>query len=163
MISLGVFLDESELPRLHSALNAFTSQHHVIFSFYVRKRITPSSIPVFFTADKKNIYFPSGIFPMNILRDMSIESIDTSHYVAVDVDVFFSFTLEDDIERNRKLLDDQNNTVTLFSLYLYYYQMNHSVFWTITSIWPDLSIRGNKCPIGDDQLSQLSALSISIL
>ena len=48
-----------------------------------------------------------------------------------------------------------NDTVTLFSLYLYYYQMNHSVFWTITSIWPDLSIRGNKCPIGDDQLSQL--------
>ena len=113
MISLGVFLDESELPRLHSALNAFTSQHHVIFSFYVRKRITPSSIPVFFTADKKNIYVPSGIFPMNILRDMSIESIDTSHYVAVDVDVFFSFTLEDDIERNRKLLDDQNNILLI--------------------------------------------------
>lgn len=113
MISLGVFLDESELPRLHSALNAFTSQHRVIFSFYVRKRITPSSIPVFFTADKKNIYFPSGIFPMNILRDMSIESIDTSHYVAVDVDVFFSFTLEDDIERNRKLLDDQNNILLI--------------------------------------------------
>ena len=113
MISLGVFLDESELPRLHSALNAFTTQHRVIFSFYVRKRITPSSIPVFFTADKKNIYFPSGIFPMNILRDMSIESIDTSHYVAVDVDVFFSFTLEDDIERNRKLLDDQNNILLI--------------------------------------------------
>ena len=56
-----------------------------------------------------------------------------------------------------------NDTVTLFSLYLYYYQMNHSVFWTITSIWPDLSIRGKKCPIGDDQLSQLSALSISIV
>lgn len=113
MISLGVFLDESELPRLHSALNAFTSQHRIIFSFYVRKRITPSSIPVFFTANKKNIYFPSGIFPMNILRDMSIESIDTSHYVAVDVDVFFSFTLEDDIERNRKLLDDQNNILLI--------------------------------------------------
>ena len=113
MISLGVFLDESELPRLHSALNAFTSQHRVIFSFYVRKLITPSSIPVFFTANKKNIYFPSGIFPMNILRDMSIESIDTSHYVAVDVDVFFSFTLEDDIERNRKLLDDQNNILLI--------------------------------------------------
>ena len=113
MISLGVFLDESELPRLHSALNAFTSQHRVIFSFYVRKRITPSSIPVFFTANKKNIYFPSGIFPMNILRDMSIESIDTSYYVAVDVDVFFSFTLEDDIERNRKLLDDQNNILLI--------------------------------------------------
>ena len=113
MISLGVFLDESELPRLHSALNAFTTQHRVIFSFYVRKRITPSTIPVFFTADKKNIYFPSGIFPMNILRDMSIESIDTSHYVAVDVDVFFSFTLEDDIERNRKLLDDQNNILLI--------------------------------------------------
>ena len=113
VISLGVFLDESELPRLHSALNAFTTQHRVIFSFYVRKRITPSSIPVFFTANKKNIYFPSGIFPMNILRDMSIESIDTSHYVAVDVDVFFSFTLEDDIERNRKLLDDQNNILLI--------------------------------------------------
>ena len=113
MISLGVFLDESELPRLHSALNVFTTQHRIIFSFYVRKRITPSSIPVFFTANKKNIYFPSGIFPMNILRDMSIESIDTSHYVAVDVDVFFSFTLEDDIERNRKLLDDQNNILLI--------------------------------------------------
>lgn len=56
-----------------------------------------------------------------------------------------------------------NHTVTLFSVYLYYYQMNHSVFWTITSTWPDLSIRGKKCPIGDDQLSQLSALSISIV
>ena len=40
---------------------------------------------------------------------------------------------------------------------------DESVFWTITSTWPDLSIRGKKCPIGDDQLSQLSALSISIV
>ena len=55
------------------------------------------------------------------------------------------------------------DTVTLFSLYLYYYQMNQSVFWTINSTWPNLSIRGKKCPIGDDQLSQLSALSISIV
>ena len=113
MISLGVFLDESELPRLHSALNAFTTQHRVIFSFYVRKRITPSSIPVFFTADKKNIYFPSGIFPMNILRDMSIESVDTSHYVAIDVDVFVSMTLEDDINSQRALLTNPYNILLI--------------------------------------------------
>ena len=64
---------------------------------------------------------------------------------------------------HEELIPLQVCTVTLFSVYLYYYQMNHSVFWTITSTWPDLSIRGKKCPIGDDQLSQLSALSISIV
>ena len=64
---------------------------------------------------------------------------------------------------NDRWFVDKTDTVTLFSVYLYYYQMNHSVFWTITSTWPDLSIRGKKCPIGDDQLSQLSALSISIV
>ena len=113
MISLAVFLDESELPRLHSVLNAFTSQHRVIFSFYIRKRITPSTIPVFFTPNKKNIYFPNGIFPMNILRDMSIESVDTSHYVAIDVDVFVSMTLEADTERNRALLADPHNILLI--------------------------------------------------
>lgn len=113
MISLAVFLDESELPRLHSALNAFTTQHRVIFSFYIRKRITPSTIPVFFTADKKNIYFPNGIFPMNILRDMSIESVDTSHYVAIDVDVFMSMTLERDIDSQRALLTNHHNILLI--------------------------------------------------
>lgn len=50
---------------------------------------------------------------MNILRDMSIESIDTSHYVAVDVDVFFSFTLEDDINSQRALLTNPYNILLI--------------------------------------------------
>ena len=113
MISLAVFLDESELPRLHSALNAFTFQHRVIFSFYIRKRILKSTLPTFVAHKYRKQYYRDGIYPMNILRDMSIESIDTSHYVLLDIDVFISTSLGQDIDRNRKLLDDPHNILLI--------------------------------------------------
>ena len=34
-----------------------------------------------------------GVYPMNLLRDLSIESIRTSHYFMMDIDVFPSNTL----------------------------------------------------------------------
>ena len=50
---------------------------------------------------------------MNILRDMAIESIETTHYVAIDIDLFISSTLEDDIEKNRALLNDHHNILLI--------------------------------------------------
>lgn len=113
VISLAVFADESELYKLHSILNAFTTQRRIIFSFYIRKRITSSIIPTFVAPKGKAYSFKDGIYPMNILRDMSIESIDTSHYVALDIDAFVSSTLQENIEKNRELLSDHRNILVL--------------------------------------------------
>ena len=113
LISLAVFLDESELPRLFNALNSFTSQRRIVFSFYVRKQITPSIIPTFIASGSRTLSFKDGIYPMNILRDMAIESIETTHYVLLDIDIFTSSTLGQDIMKNRALLNDHHNILLI--------------------------------------------------
>ena len=35
-------------------------------------------------------YFPSTLYPMNVLRDLAIESIETSHFMYVDADFMVS-------------------------------------------------------------------------
>lgn len=59
--------------------------------------------------------FPEGIYPMNILRDLSIESIHSTHYLLIDIDIFISETLFDSIEQNRQFLNNHYNILVFQS------------------------------------------------
>ena len=84
----------------------------MILSFYVRK-VPPTVLPSIITSDNTTENNKNGLYPMNILRDMAIESIETTHYVLIDIDILISSTLRQDISRNRVLLDDNYNILLL--------------------------------------------------
>ena len=64
------------------------------------------------------MYFDKGLYPYNVLRNIGIESISTTHYLLVDIDVFPSTNLYDSFMRQADLLSDPSNVV-LFQLFQY--------------------------------------------
>lgn len=111
-ISIAVYLQENDLHTLEEDMNRIAFHRNITFIFYIR-RIRGSETPSVFTWQNKTIMYPNGIYPMNILRDLSIESITTSHYVLLDVDTFISSTLESNIQRNQRLLCNHYNVLLL--------------------------------------------------
>lgn len=61
--------------------------------------------------------YPYSIYPFNILRDIGIDSIKTTHYLLLDIDVLPSASLYDDIETNRRILMASDHNVLLFQLF----------------------------------------------
>ena len=47
------------------------------------------------------------MFPINLLRDLTIESISTSHYLVIDVDIFLSERIYDRINSYGHWLQDE--------------------------------------------------------
>ena len=63
--------------------------------------------------DSGPIYSNNAIFPINLLRDLSIESIDTTHYFICDIDAFPSKSLYDSIVLHKELLYDHKAVFVL--------------------------------------------------
>ena len=142
-ISIAVFLEEKDIPQLETVITKFTSLKRIVFSFYIRKTITPSNTP-YYRKDKTNVkYFDNGLYPMNIMRDMAIESVETTHYLLLDIDTFISTTLEQDIENNKHFLSNHFNTL-VFQIF----QFSKTVNQTICRLSGDcgyLKVAGEGC------------------
>ena len=142
-ISIAVFLEEKDISQLESAITKFTSLKRIVFSFYIRKAITPSNTP-YYRKDKTNVkYFDNGLYPMNIMRDMAIETVETTHYLLLDIDTFISTTLEQDIESNKHFLNNHFNTL-VFQIF----QFSKAVNQTICRLSGDcgyLKVAGQGC------------------
>ena len=52
-----------------------------------------------------------SIYPFNTLRDIGIDSVRTTHYLLLDIDVLPSASLYDDIETNRRILMASDHNV----------------------------------------------------
>ena len=124
-ISIAVFLDEKELSQLERLLMEYSFPKRIIFSFYIRKTITSVNTPYY---RKGNViqYFNDGLYPMNILRDMAIESVTTTHYLLLDIDTFISSTLEESIERSRGFLNNHFN-ILVFQVFQYSKSVNQTI------------------------------------
>ena len=142
-ISIAVFLEEKDVPQLERTIMEFTSLKRIVFSFYIRRTITPSNTP-YYRKDKINMkHFNNGLYPMDIMRDMAIESIETTHYLLLDIDIFISTTLEQDIENNKHFLNNHFNTL-VFQIF----QFSKSVNQTICRATGDcgyLQVAGDGC------------------
>ena len=87
----------------------------ILFNIYI---IPTYTITPFIYQGKHKYYMPNGIYPFNVLRDIGIESITTTHYLLLDIDVFPSRNLYDDILNNKQILYDYNS-VLLLQLFQY--------------------------------------------
>lgn len=89
-----MFVLEKEVERVTSRMIQFGKRDDIVFTVYVRKSVSGANEPFYILPfTKGRMRLRKGVYPMNLLRDLSIESIRTSHYFMMDIDVFPSNTL----------------------------------------------------------------------
>lgn len=93
------------MPEFARAIEPFYRLKRIIFSLYVKKNITSSNVP-YYVLENRTQFIESGIYPINVLRDLAIESVETTHYLMLDGDVVVSSTLEKNIEKFTPVLND---------------------------------------------------------
>lgn len=94
------------------------SQHFnnsITFSLYI---VHAMSVKPFFYNKRRLKYIKTGIYPYNVLRNIGIDSISTTHFLLADIDVIPSINLYDSIMRQSAILSDPDNVI-LFQLFQY--------------------------------------------
>lgn len=112
-VSVGLFVPEAQLYILAKRLFALAPRRNVVFTIYVLKTIVRGHVPFYNDRDDKRIYAGRGMYPVNLLRDLAIESISTTHYMIIDADVLLSTTLYSHIDDYKTILRNHKNTVVL--------------------------------------------------
>ena len=111
-IVLAIAVKESELAQVGTLINAYNDYKQITFVIYVIRELNTYFKSIFYD-DSGPIYSNKTIFPINLLRDLSIESIDTTHYFICDIDAFPSETLYDSIVLHNETLHDQKAVFVL--------------------------------------------------
>ena len=112
-ISVGLYVLEAQLYILAKRLFTLAPRRNVVFIIYVLKTIVRGHVPFYNDRDNKRIYAGRGMYPVNLLRDLTIESISTTHYMIIDADVLLSTTLYSHIDNYKTILRNHKNTVVL--------------------------------------------------
>ena len=112
-VSIGIMIKESEIEEAAKMIQRFMKKSMLVFTIYIQKTITESNTPYYSYPDGKKQYYPNGTYPVNIMRDLSIESITTTHYMLTDVDVFLSKSIQSTIDSYSDILRDHHNLVVL--------------------------------------------------
>lgn len=113
-ISSVFCIDEIELRLLAEFIMTIDRQN-ILFNIYIR-RLSPIVPYLWWNTTKKE--YPEGIYPLNVLRDIGIDSIETTHFLLLDIDVMPSSNLYRSILENSNCLLDYHNAV-VFQLFHY--------------------------------------------
>lgn len=113
MVCISVFIKEREIDSLSHLVFQFISKPRVVYVIYVQKDITKDNIPYYTYPNGTVLHYPKGMYPLNVLRDLSIESITTTHFLLIDADVFLSRSMKKSIDGYRDLLCDHRSTVVM--------------------------------------------------
>ena len=114
-LSLSFFLHENEVSKLDETLSPFLYDR-ITYTFYIVKTVTNEADSPYYVKNMKRgtfIMFNQPIFPLNTLRDLAIESIDTTHYLLIDIDFFTSSTLYSNLYSYKSILEQANSVVLL--------------------------------------------------
>lgn len=98
-ISLGVYLKEGEMNNIDQVLSPYLSSH-ILWTFYVVKEYPHRMVHSTYVKNddpEEVLRFDYHIFPINLIRDLAIESIHTTHFLFIDIDFFISSTIQKDI------------------------------------------------------------------
>ena len=108
---------ESELHLAIDLIQAYEHYRQITFLLYIIKdQPSIKSRSIFYDTTGPS-YSNETIFPINLLRDLAIESIETTHYFVSDIDVFSSETLYDSLMLHNETLRDPK-AVLLLKLFL---------------------------------------------
>lgn len=84
-MSIALFLEESELPTI-SRIITNTKRTNIRFTLYIIKEIPNTNNRCSFVLQNKQRMMYPMCFPTNVLRDLAIETIRTTHYLILDGD-----------------------------------------------------------------------------
>lgn len=111
-MSLCLFLKESQIDTIDQALSPYVT-NQITWTFYVVKAIKSSVYATYVGNMDKAISFKEPIFPINLVRDLAIESIDTTHFLFADIDYLVSKTLRANLDSYSDVLSKQNVIILL--------------------------------------------------
>ena len=114
---MSIMIMESELHLAIDLIQAYEHYRQITFLLYIIKdQPSIKSRSIFYDTTGPS-YSNETIFPINLLRDLAIESIETTHYFVSDIDVFSSETLYDSLMLHNETLRDPK-AVLLLKLFL---------------------------------------------
>ena len=125
-INMAIFLQERDIPEVKQLINEYSSFHRIKFILYIVKDKIDTPYRSIYFDPVKPIYSNETIFPINVLRDLAIESIETTHYYVSDIDVFASDTLYDTILLHKNLLRNPKSVFILKSFLMSEEKVNHT-------------------------------------
>ena len=112
-----IFVKENEIKELREVIETYRPYKRITFILYIVKNRIGSKYQSIYYDVKKTVYRNDTIFPINVLRDLAIEFIDTTHYFVSDIDVFSSDTLYSTLQIHNETLRDPK-AVILLQLFL---------------------------------------------
>lgn len=124
-INMVIFVTENEIDELKEVIDSYKSYKRITFILYIVKSRIGSRYQSIYYDEKKPVYRNNTIFPINVLRDLAIEFIDTTHYFVSDIDVFSSDTLYSTLQIHNQTLKDPKAVLLLKSFLMNEKEVNH--------------------------------------
>ena len=112
-ICLSVLLTEKEIPQVEDFINNFSKTRQITFILYIIREIPDVPFRSIYYDTFGADHYNQTLFPINLLRDLAIESIDTSHYVITDIDAFPSQSLYSSLKSHAKLLKNEKAVILI--------------------------------------------------
>ena len=124
-INMVIFAKENEFEELKEIIDTYKSYKRITFIVYIVKTRVGSNYQCIYYDAKKPVYRNNTIFPINVLRDLAIEFIDTTHYFVSDIDVYSSDTLYSTLHLHNKTLKDPKAVLLLKSFLMNEEKVDH--------------------------------------
>lgn len=86
-MSIGILVRLPEFPLFAKAIEEYAG-YPITFSVYVP--LGDKRTSYFIRKNGTKEVFPDTLYPVNLLRDLAIESIRTTHFMFVDADFYIS-------------------------------------------------------------------------
>ena len=117
-MSIACFIQLNEFAAFVKSISPYFGLP-ITFVVYIPRKARRTSY--FIQESGKQKVFLRSLYPMNLLRDLAIESIYTTHYMNIDADLFVSSpatsfcssvdTIEQSIQTNLKVLQNERNVL----------------------------------------------------
>lgn len=110
---MAILAREREIVLLADKLSRYITLSRVVFTIYIMKTITDQNTPYYVLQDGRHKKYYDGFYPVNTMRDLSIESITTTHCLVSDADMFPSDAMESGIYEYAEVLSNYRNILTI--------------------------------------------------
>lgn len=121
-MSISCFIQQDEFVSFAETISSYFGLP-IVFTVYIPESSLGASY--YIRNDNTKMVFNTTLYPVNLLRDLSIESIQTTHYMNIDADLFISSltsdmylsieTIQQSIKDNSDYLLDERNVLLILT------------------------------------------------
>lgn len=121
-MSISCFIQQDEFVSFAETISSYFGLP-IVFTVYIPE--SSLGVSYYIRNDNTKMVFNTTLYPVNLLRDLSIESIQTTHYMNIDADLFISSltsdtylsieTIQQSIKDNSDYLLDERNVLLILT------------------------------------------------